>query len=287
MLLDRPKETLTPEDAAAKLKKKQQYARDEKRSASAAKSYAKEVAKEESRQRARWLMYALQDFVDGKDTEEAREVSMLLGSLNAEKARLARIGDHTNQLPQHKRLAEKEEKERRKRGKVEPATEADRTKNKRKEVVVDGFGNATPVESRSSVMRGRQAHQIRAAERFSKDWEMAYGGGLKAASFEMKVDGGAASTRAHLARRQAQDRLQRLKSQIGEEAYEIAKAAAVFGIGPAAIHKAGGPQHVIASDRIGRALTSVAGFYDSRQAAPDPMLRAVTALIEEAERTQV
>jgi hypothetical protein len=79
----------------------------------------------------------------------------------------------------------------------------------------------------SYVSMGFEAHQIEAAERFDRDWIIAYSP-LKGQSYEPSVDGGSPDA-PHIARIQAQRRLNALRIHLGGRDWEIVVAVVRHG----------------------------------------------------------
>lgn len=107
---------------------------------------------------------------------------------------------------------------------------------------------------------GFQDHQIRAAERFAQDWEIAYRV-LKGQGFEPSVDG-ARSIHGPLGSiLLAQDRLKRCKRALGEDGWLIVTGVVIYGATARQIHKMGGHEHRVVKAMMDAAFNKLDAFY--------------------------
>lgn len=107
---------------------------------------------------------------------------------------------------------------------------------------------------------GFEDHQIRAAERFNQDWEIAYSP-LKGQGYEPGVDGGRSIHGPHAARVSAQERLRRCRDRLGARDWEIVVAVVIHGATSREIHRLGGHQHVTVKQNMAAAFDKLDGFY--------------------------
>jgi len=107
---------------------------------------------------------------------------------------------------------------------------------------------------------GFQDHQIRAAERFNQDWEVAYSP-LKAQGYEPGVDGGKSLHGPHAARVSAQNRLKNCKAALGAREWEIVVAVVIHGATSREIHRLGGHDHRTVKQNMAAAFDKLDDFY--------------------------
>lgn len=107
---------------------------------------------------------------------------------------------------------------------------------------------------------GFQDHQIKAAERFNEDWEVAYSP-LKGQGYEPSVDGGRNPHGPHSARVAAQDRLRRCKAALGARDWEIVVAVVIHGATARQIHKIGGHDHRTVKQNMDSTFNKLDSFY--------------------------
>jgi hypothetical protein len=141
-------------------------------------------------------------------------------------------------------------------------------------------------------LRGFQAHQRTAADRFGKDWEAALGA-LRSRGFEGAA-GGTRSHADHLRRAAAQQRLVAIRRHVGS-LYSLLVLAVIVGYGPGKISAECGEAVGDVSIELRRVLDRLAEFYDpSRRFRSRADMKAekilarfagIQALIDEAERT--
>lgn len=107
---------------------------------------------------------------------------------------------------------------------------------------------------------GFQDHQIRAAERFNADWEIAYSP-LKGQGYEPSVDGARSLHGPHAARKDAIDRLSRCKARLGARSWEIVVAVVRYGATSREIHRMGGHDHRTVKQNMDAAFNDLDAFY--------------------------
>ncbi len=131
--------------------------------------------------------------------------------------------------------------------------------------------------------------QMEAAERFQRDYEMAFRG-LRGLGFEPAVDGGKSAHGAHHSRVQAQATLAECRQALGRYNYELVVAVAINGGSARQLHALGASQHQVMAAEIRRAFYELYNFYFGT-ALQTGSMKAVeqfnaerAALIEQAER---
>lgn len=136
---------------------------------------------------------------------------------------------------------------------------------------------------------GFQDHQIAAAERLAADWQSAYRA-LRAQTYEPAVDGGRPPHGPHLAQVSAQARLAACKQYLGQRAYDIAVAVAIYGATAREIHALGGKEHRTVKSDMDCAFNDLDAFYtnarrkDRTWSAVEEFIRGRSEMIREAER---
>lgn len=136
---------------------------------------------------------------------------------------------------------------------------------------------------------GFQDHQIAAAERLASDWQSAYRA-LRAQTYEPAVDGGRPPHGAHLAQVAAQARLAACKQYLGQRAYDIAVAVAIYGATAREIHALGGREHRTVKSDMDVAFNDLDAFYtnarrkDRTWSAVEEFIRGRAEMIRDAER---
>lgn len=150
----------------------------------------------------------------------------------------------------------------------------------------DGSGRIT-VLHRGFSLRGYQEHLVRAAERFAHDWEVAYSGGVKAASFVPKVDGTAAGVGPHVTRIDAQKRMQALQAYLQEELWLLMLATVIHGYSPLRMQQRGMGSASTFAVKVKHALDVTAAFYGSKERRRNRAIVDLTRLIEEGQRASL
>ena len=140
------------------------------------------------------------------------------------------------------------------------------------------------VETRGFTFRGCSPEQIKAADRFARDYEAVFGGAGRGAPVEPKVGGGRPAGGGSPGRIDAAQRLEDLQRELGERAFFILKVSVIHGFGPAAIHNSGGPPIAVVSYEIKRALDQTGSFYGRKKPPKDRMLDAMNKLVSRAAR---
>jgi hypothetical protein len=136
---------------------------------------------------------------------------------------------------------------------------------------------------------GFQDHQIAAAERLAADWQSAYRA-LRAQTYEPAVDGGRPPHGPHLAQVSAQARLAACKQYLGQRAYDVAVAVAIYGATAREIHALGGKEHRTVKSDMDVAFNELDAFYtnarrkDRTWTAVEEFIRGRAEMIREAER---
>lgn len=172
----------------------------------------------------------------------------------------------------------------------ELAERAKRNGMKRRRVrAPDGTVKEVWCYSSSYHAMGFQDHQIAAAERFSKDWEIAYRG-LQGQGFEPGVDGGRSNNAVHANRVMAQQRLALCKQNCGHREYEIIVGVVIYGATITGIAKESGVNNVAVRKELDSVFNKLAGFYgghvlkDATWEAYEKWNKQCKAMIERAER---
>ncbi|MDB5600795.1 MAG: hypothetical protein JWN71_2839 [Xanthobacteraceae bacterium] len=136
---------------------------------------------------------------------------------------------------------------------------------------------------------GFQDHQIAAAERLAAEWQSAYRA-LRAQTYEPAVDGGRPPHGPHLAQVSAQARLAACKQYLGQRAYDIAVAVAIYGATAREIHALGGKEHRTVKSDMDVAFNELDAFYtntrrkDRTWTAVEEFIRGRADMIREGER---
>lgn len=107
---------------------------------------------------------------------------------------------------------------------------------------------------------GFQEHQIRAADRFGQDWEIAYRV-LKGQGYEPGVDGGRSIGGPLGSIILAQDRLAKCKKALGEDGWLIVVGVVIYGATARQIHKMGGHEHRTVKAMMDAAFNKLDAFY--------------------------
>lgn len=107
---------------------------------------------------------------------------------------------------------------------------------------------------------GFQEHQIRAADRFGQDWEIAYRA-LKGQGYEPGVDGGRSIHGPLGSIILAQERLARCKKALGEDGWMIVVGVVIYGATARQIHKMGGHEHRTVKAMMDAAFNKLDAFY--------------------------
>lgn len=118
-------------------------------------------------------------------------------------------------------------------------------------------------------------------ESFQKDYELV-GSDLRSANMD-GAGGGGGGVAFPLAKVQAADRLRAFEAT-SFESFKWCEAVLIFNETPATIHKKGGPEHVVCSHLIRRAISDLADFYTPNRRRPDKTLAAIVKLVEEKRR---
>jgi hypothetical protein len=135
-------------------------------------------------------------------------------------------------------------------------------------------GSLPRVESKGYSIRGLDATQVHAANKFLKDCEAAYGA-LRSKGFE-PVSFGERTHKQHLMTVVAQQSLKALQIEIGADDFMVLVAMVYLGNGPSDMKQKGGPDHKVISENLRRILNRVARFYD-------PGSKSRTSLVATAE----
>lgn len=242
------------------------------RLARARKGYERSLAHDLEREHARAMMYGAQDWDAGRDTEWARAFVAQRAKVECAETTKRKAGDPLN-LTGHTKPAKPSKVERKARAKARP----------KQETVLDGDGILRKVEVKGVSLRGLEVQQQRAAQDFHQDWETALRS-LRCRGFEPAVSGGGHGSREHLARVEAQDRLRRLEEMLGPRDWTILVIMVIRGVGPAELHRRGGPENVVASADLKRILNRVVSFYGRGGRQRDRLLDVCAAMLEEMER---
>lgn len=290
------KQRLTPEQSTAakrarlerdEARARQKVERQQRDADQATAGYRAELAHEESRSAERQFQEDGMDYLMGRDTEGARrfaaEVARREARVAAANARAAAAGNPlgidgpalTPSAPIRRKLESKEMK----------------AQGYKRLLVRAHDGSVQAVWHRATSFRalGFDDRQVAAADRFYRDWQIAYSG-LKGQSFEMAVDGGGGGHDAHATRVAAQGRLGVVKRHIGEAHWQAIVAVVIHGATARAIHEIGGKEHRVVMDHIDKALNALDAAYtggvkkDRTWQAFEQFNAERAALIEQAER---
>lgn len=233
-------------------------------------------------ERSAYLMRGRDDLRAGRDTPEAREALDLLLVVAKSKTR----GDRrvSKILAKYRDAPIKKKKKGKFKEKVVEGPD-DHPDTLKGEKIIDPTGKELDLLRRGASMRGLEDHQISAFRRFDADWHAAFLDGLRGASWEAKVDGGAAGAvaAAHVRRLSAQERMRDLRKFVGPRDWVLLEVRVIYGYGPAAIHQAGGDSIDAITAQIKLALNKVAEFY-GKPGRPDKTFKLLVAIVAAAAR---
>lgn len=214
-------------------------------------------------------------------------------SLYLKRADAAYHADTLRILPEHKRRALREQAAQRKANRklnkevfgIASRTAAEATQ--RPYMVVDDMQTRQKTTARGRTLDKLPEDAKYATERFLRDFEATADGHIKAASFEMKVDGNSQEHAVHLSRLQAHQRLERLKKRLGGRLYAIATAVIRYGATATELHKLGGYEHKFMNKLIAEMYAKTAAFYGFGVDYNDRQEKAALSFVELARRNDL